>query len=53
MQRRNERVAGHEHDAILEIEAFLGVDPIRVEPRTVGVPFNIEQVRVAIGVRNV
>lgn len=45
------RVAQGEGELVIGIPLVVGVAVVRVEPRTVGVPFQVEEVRVAVAVR--
>jgi len=47
------RVAQGEDKLVLGIPLVVGVAVVRVEPRTVGVPFQVEEVRVAVAVRQI
>ena len=47
------RLSETEDDLVLEIPTVVGVRPIRVQPPLVIIVFDVEDVRIAIGVGNV
>lgn len=42
------RVAETEHDLIVEIPLVVRIRPIRIEPRLMVIPIDVEHVRVAV-----
>jgi|TARA_Y100000031_G_C8236231_1_gene393364 hypothetical protein len=46
-----ETLAGAEHELVVRIPLILGIGPIVVQPQVVAIAIELEDVRIAIGVR--
>ena len=53
IRRGKEALAGTEHKLIVRIPLVVKIRPIVVQPQTAAVPFEVEDVRVAIPICNI